>query len=356
MSKKFSWSMNAGRWLGVPVRLHLFLFLFIVLLFGLEWNIAGSTNIATGTAMATVVVLLGSILIHELAHAFAISNLGGHVNNFVLVPWGGNSDFALPPGANSRAVIHFAGVFANGMIVCMCAGLLIQSDQGTLTELINPLRPHRFDLANWEVSFFKIVTWVNFQLMIVNLLPCYPLDGAKMVRAMIDTAEIDLPRVRVETAIKLIGHMVAFAFIGSAWICGDLDIEAPIQPIWLPMLLIGITLLFTAKYSLHVETNRAGGDWDELEDMDYGSIYSETAFFDLDDEVDGTEYSQWLQEKQEARREIDTRIEMEEEKLADKILDKLHKDGISSISDEEQLILQRVSERIRRRREEGVNR
>jgi len=218
------------------------------------------------------------------------------------------------------------------------------------------LRPHRFDLANWEVSFFKIVTWVNFQLMIVNLLPCYPLDGAKMVRAMIDTAEIDLPRVRVETAIKLIGHMVAFAFIGSAWICGDLDIEAPIQPIWLPMLLIGITLLFTAKYSLHVETNRAGGDWDELEDMDYGSIYSETAFFDLDDEVDGTEYSQWLQEKQEARREIDTRIEMEEEKLADKILDKLHKDGISSISDEEQLILQRVSERIRRRREEGVNR
>jgi len=173
---------------------------------------------------------------------------------------------------------------------------------------------------------------------------------------MIDTAEIDLPRVRVETAIKLIGHMVAFAFIGSAWICRGLEIEGPIQPIWLPMLLIGITLLFTAKYSLHVETNRADGDWDEIEDMDYDSIYSETAFFDLRDETDEAEYSQWLQEKQEARREIDTRVETDEEELADKILDKLHKDGISSISDEEQLILQRVSERIRRRREAGVNR
>jgi len=52
-------------------------------------------------------------------------------------------------------VIHFAGIFANGMIVVLCAGLLIQSAQDTFTELINPFRPHRFDLANWEVSFFK---------------------------------------------------------------------------------------------------------------------------------------------------------------------------------------------------------
>jgi len=57
MSEKFSWSINAGRWLGVPVRIHLFLFLFIVLLFGLQWNVVGSTNIATGTAMATAVIL-----------------------------------------------------------------------------------------------------------------------------------------------------------------------------------------------------------------------------------------------------------------------------------------------------------
>ena len=355
MSENFSWSMNAGRWVGVPVRIHLFLFLFVVLLFGLEWKLDGNANLATGTAMATVIVLLGSVLVHELAHAFAISNLGGHVNNFVLVPWGGNSEFALPPGANSRAVIHAAGIFANCVIMIMCACLLIQSDQGTFTELVNPFRPHRFDLANWEVSFFKIVTWVNFQLMIFNLLPCYPLDGARIVRAMIDTAELDLPRVRVETAIELIGYMVAFGFIGSACICKGVETAGPIQPIWLPMLLIGITLIFTAKYSLHVETQRDGSDWDDIENMDYGSIYSETAFFDFREENENSEYSQWLTEKQEARREIDSRIESEEEAMADGILDKLHRDGISSITEEEKMILQRVSARLRRKREQGVN-
>lgn len=355
MSENFSWSVNAGRWFGVPVRIHLILLLFIVLLFGLEWNLDGNANLAAGTAMATVIVLLGSIVVHELAHAFAISNLGGHVNNFVLVPWGGNSDFALPPGANSRAVIHSAGVFANCIILLMCAGLLIQTDQGTWLELVNPFGPHRFDLENWAVSFFKIATWVNFQLVIFNLLPCYPLDGARVVRAMIDTAELGLPRVRIETAIKLIGHMVAFAFIGSAWICRDLEIAGPIQPIWLPMLLIGITLIFTAKYSLFVETKRADNDWDDIENMDYGSIYSESAFFDFREDSESNQYSQWLTEKQEARRELDSRVENEEEVMADVILDKLHHDGISSLSEDEKLILQRVSERIRRRRGEGVN-
>ena len=354
MSENFAWSVNAGRWFGVPVRVHLFLLLFIVLLFGLEWNLDANANLI-GTAMVTVIALLGSIIIHELAHAFAISNLGGHVNNFVLVPWGGNSDFALPPGANSRAVIHFAGIFANCMILLMCAGLLIQTEQATLMELINPFRPHRFNMETWAVSFFKIASWVNFQLVIFNLLPCYPLDGAKVVRAMIDTLELGLPRVRIETAIKLIGHMVAFAFIGSAWICGGLEFDGPIQPIWLPMLLIGIALFFTAEYSLHVETERAGNDWDDIENMDYGSIYSETAFFDFREDSEGSQYSQWLTEKQEARREIDLRIENEEEVMADVILDKLHHDGISSLSDEDRLILQRVSARIRRRRGEGVN-
>ena len=352
MSENFSWSVSAGRWFGVPVHIHLFLMLFVVLLFGVEWNLDG--DVASGTAMATVIVLLFSIVAHELAHTFAISNLGGHVNNFVLVPWGGNSDFALPPGANSRAVIHSAGIFANCMILLMCAGLLVQTEQATLMELINPFRPHRFNMENWAVSLFKITSWVNFQLIIFNMLPCYPLDGAKIARAMIDSLELGLPKVRVETAIKLIGHMVAFAFIGSAWICRDLEIVGPIQPIWLPMLLVGITLFFTAKYSLAVETSTVN-DWDDIENMDYGSLFNETSFYDFREDSESSHYSQWLTEKQEARRELDLQIEIEEEDMADEILDKLHQDGISSLSENEKQILQRVSERIRRRRAEGIN-
>ena len=177
-----------------------------------------------------------------------------------------------------------------------------------------------------------------------------------MIRSMIGVFNLNIPKYRVETAIKLIGHMSAFAFIGMAWICKDYSAGGPIEPTWLPLLLFGITLLFTARYSLQVETRPSEQDWDDMEDIDYGSIYSESAFFDFSEDPDNTSYSQWLTEKQEARRELEAIREEEEDRLADSILEKLHNGGggLSSLSEEDKTILRRVSERIRRRRQQGV--
>ncbi|MEM9411453.1 MAG: DUF6576 domain-containing protein, partial [Planctomycetota bacterium] len=59
--------------------------------------------------------------------------------------------------------------------------------------------------------------------------------------------------------------------------------------------------------------------------------------------------------QQEERERNELEKERQEAKVADEILTKLHKDGIESLSDEEKAILNRVSARIRRRREEGVD-
>ena len=355
MTENFGWSANIGRWMGIPIRVHLFFFLFVVFMFGAEWNSGQSNlNFFAGTAMATLFVLIGSILIHELAHVFAIANLGGHVNNLMLMPWGGNSDFVLPQTPLSRTMVHLAGPFINGAIFLFGTALLVQSEHSTLSQLINPFEPHWFNAEQWQVSLIEITTWVNFQLMLFNLIPCHPFDGANVVRSLIDSINIDLPRYRIETAIKLIANLAAFFIIGLAWLCRDYD-AGPIQPTWMVLLLFGITLIFAARHSLHAETQVVDSDWDEMEDMDYDSLYNETSFFDFsNEETDNTAYSQWLNEKQEARREDETLKEQEEDRRADEILQKLHGDGIKSLTEEEKLILDRVSERIRRRREQGV--
>ena len=121
------------------------------------------------------------------------------------------------------------------------------------------------------------------------------------------------------------------------------------------LLIFGIVLIFAARHSLHVETQVVNTDWDEMEDMEYESLYNETSFFDFSNEDnDNTAYSQWLNEKQEARREDELRKEKEEDRRADEILQKLHGDGIKSLTEEEKSILDRVSERIRRQRQQGV--
>ena len=50
MANLHTWSMGVGRWLGVPVRIHMLLILFVVALFGTEWNYnGGATSFFTGT-------------------------------------------------------------------------------------------------------------------------------------------------------------------------------------------------------------------------------------------------------------------------------------------------------------------
>jgi Zn-dependent protease len=262
----------------------------------------------------------------------------------------------LPDSGPARAVVYLAGPFINGAVFLLGTILLLQNENSTLTELVNPFAPHWFDAANWQVSLAAIVTWVNFQLMLVNMIPCFPFDGANIVRSLIDTLNVDLPKYRVESAIKVIGHAVAFALIGLAWIFRHYSTGSslPIQPTWLLFLLFGITLLFSAQYSLSRETQTEDSDWDDVEDMDYDSIYNESSIFDFSDDTENSAYSQWLSEKQDERREEQRRIEVEEDRRADEILKKLHGGSLSSLTEEERSILDRVSARIRRRRQQGV--
>ncbi|MDA7885122.1 site-2 protease family protein [Mariniblastus sp.] len=354
MSNLHTWSMGAGRWLGVPVRIHMLLILFVVALFGTEWNYhPGATSFFAGTAIVTTLVLLTSLLLHETAHIFASTNLGGRIDSITLLPWGGNDESSVPMQAHAKAIVSLAGPFANFVIFLFGTTLLVQSDQSSIWNLINPLAPHRFALSEWQISLTEIVIWVNFQLAFFNLLPCHPFDGVAIVRSWISSLNPDASKFRMESAIRLIGNAVAFAFIGFAWFFRDIQ-TGPIQPTWLLFLLTGITLLFSSNTAMQIalrKTAETSLPQNSKGQEDPDSIES---FFDFPAYEDDSAYSQWLSEKQEARREDEFKKEKEEDERADQILEKLHNGGISSLHAEEKLILDRVSERIRRRRQQGV--
>ncbi|MEL7500170.1 MAG: site-2 protease family protein [Planctomycetota bacterium] len=353
------WSTSVGRWCGIPVRIHLLLYLFIALLFGAEWNVGfANANFFVGTAMVTALVLVASIVLHELAHVFAVTSIGGRVDELVLMPWGGNSELVVPERGFIGVIAYAAGPFVNGMLFLFGLTLIVQTEHSSIAQLINPFQPHLFVSSTWQVSLVEIMTWVNFQLMVVNLLPCFPFDGAQIIRAIIRGTNIDSPQYRIETAIKLIGNMVAFAMIGFAFIVRHWEPGA-IQPAWLFLLLGGITLLFTARYSLSQQTESLDEEWSDLDDLEFSASLYESSSLYLDrpiDESDNIAYSQWLSEKQEARRQHELLAEREEDERADKILQKLHSNGgdLQCLSPEERLILDRFSERIRRRRQQSV--
>ena len=349
MTENFCWSASIGRWVGIPVRVHISLFLFVTLIFGVQ-SVSEHTLVAT--AFVTTLCLIVAVLLHELAHIFALSNLGGHVNNIVFTPWGGNSEYSLPRSAKSQAIVYAAGPFFSGCLFFLGAMLLIQTGHSTLQELTNPFMPNRFEHGtDWEVTFLQIATWVNFQLMIVNLIPCFPFDGSGLLRSLINNLPTDVPPLRREATTMVIGYAVGFTLIGVGWFLGSYT--SAVGPVWVVFWMAGIMLLFAARFSYFENVAGIEESWDELDDLDYESVYEDSSFFDFPSE-ENSSYSQWLMEKQEERERNERETERRDEELADEILKKLHSDGIESLSEEEKEILNRVSARLRRNRETGT--
>jgi hypothetical protein len=124
------------------------------------------------------------------------------------------------------------------------------------------------------------------------------------------------------------------------------------------MLIAGTVLFFAARHSMMVETFEPEDVWGDLRDYEFNSMYDTAMFHDFSEVSDDENmaYSQWLSEKQEERRRSQLDLELEEDSLADLILEKLHLHGgdLSCLTDSERSILHRFSERVRRRRQETV--
>ena len=82
-----------GRWNGVHLRLHMLFLVFAVVTLYISWldanqlNVIGNRNVWLG--IACVVILFGSVLVHELGHMMVANRLGANVADVVIGPFGG---------------------------------------------------------------------------------------------------------------------------------------------------------------------------------------------------------------------------------------------------------------------------
>ncbi len=350
-----------GRWVGVQVNIHVMFFLFVAFIFSVQWQHAGvSSGHLTGTALVTALILLLSVIGHEIGHVFALANLGGSVEEIVLTPWGGNSKFQLPDNPWAQLIVTLAGPFVNLAAFLFISALLVQSNMGSLSDFVNPLQPHSFDASTAAVSGFKIAAWINFHLLVINLIPCFPFDGTQIVRSSLDLFQLNVSKIRSECAIMVLGNGIAIGIFGAALFLLDFK-RSPIEPMWFYVMATGITLYFASRYSFEVEVNKAveasaKQNWEFSQLASDAALYDATENFhsDLNDPTseDLISQSQWMTEKQEARRRAIREREYQEDRLADEILKKIHHEGtgLSGLSDNERAILNRVSDRLRRRR------
>lgn len=200
-----NWSILTVKVNGLEIRIHFtFLALLIFLLFT-ETNRAGA-HVIPRVFVLTGLVLL-AVLLHELGHAWASARKGFPIKAMILLPIAGLA-MADPTvqGDSARSLrretfIALAGPLVSAALAGAMAILFVATG-----SLHNLWLPPLVTTASLSTSFF----WINACLCVFNLLPAYPLDAGKILRAWL--AQRMEFRQATRRAVG-IGHLFAGLFM-----------------------------------------------------------------------------------------------------------------------------------------------
>jgi CBS domain-containing protein/Zn-dependent protease len=175
-----SWSIPAGKILGVDVRIHLTYLALLAFVWMSESTMKPQPSPMRGVAL--VGIILASVIAHELAHLFVAVRRRVRPKVLILLPIGGIPIFedGEPPSAKSKESLRdevwaaMVGPLLN-LFVALVAGVLIWFYAPQAQLFTKP-----FAHSN---HLLRSVVWVNVFLGLFNLLPAYPLDGGRLLRA-----------------------------------------------------------------------------------------------------------------------------------------------------------------------------
>ncbi len=173
--QRYGWSFPVGRIFGIPIRVHL---LFVVFVAVELLNAASLGWFELKIAGILCVILWGSVLLHELGHCYAGIKMGGQAEQILLWPLGGLASIDVPRMWRQTFWTAFAGPFVTFLLcVAGVVGLLAMGEP-------DPFNPYLF----WNLGgalWFRLLYAINSTLLILNLLPLFPLDGGRMAHAFL---------------------------------------------------------------------------------------------------------------------------------------------------------------------------
>ncbi len=189
-------SWKIGEIAGISVRIH-WTFLLLPLWVYFSALSAGAGISLALTSAAFVLAIFGCVLLHELGHALAARNYGIETRDITLLPIGGLAALErMPRNPVQELVIAIAGPLVNVVI----AGAVF---------LLMPLlaSPDFLRQSFWGI-FLTRLAWVNVALVVFNLIPAFPMDGGRVLRALL---AFRLPYVTATQIAARVGQFVAIA-------------------------------------------------------------------------------------------------------------------------------------------------
>jgi len=196
------WSINTGSIAGTAVRIHITFLLFLVWIFAASY-VSGGADAAWSSLLFTVLLFL-CVLAHEFGHIFTARAFGVATPDVTLLPIGGVARLErIPEEPGQELLIALAGPLVN---VVIAIGLVIFANADLSTG-------HLAQMEDGRISMVDRLAAVNLFLALFNMIPAFPMDGGRVLRALL---AIRLGHVRATEVAAAIGQACAFVlgFLG----------------------------------------------------------------------------------------------------------------------------------------------
>lgn len=193
-----SWSITLGRVFGSEIRIHLTFLILLAWIGIVHWQQGGANAAFEGIAF--IIAVFACVTLHELGHALAARRYGITTPDITLLPIGGLARLSrMPEDPGQEIVIALAGPAVN---VVIAAILLLLPGVALNPEVLS-------DVGNPADAFLTRLAAINIWLVLFNLIPAFPMDGGRVLRAVL---ALRMGRRSATEWAARIGQGLAFAF------------------------------------------------------------------------------------------------------------------------------------------------
>lgn len=194
------WSLKLGSYSGIGIYLHWTFLLLIGWIYLMHLGM-GQTPREALVGVGFILALFGCVLLHEFGHALMAKRYGVGTRDITLLPIGGVARLeCIPEKPMQEFWVAVAGPAVNVAIAAVLFLTLLLQDRTNLS----------LEFQVTHGGFLTKLMWVNLFIVAFNMLPAFPMDGGRVLRALLS---IRIGRSRATVIAANIGQMMAILFV-----------------------------------------------------------------------------------------------------------------------------------------------
>jgi Zn-dependent protease len=278
-------------------------------------------------------LLFISVLLHEFGHCFGARFMDGDAQEILLWPLGGLAYVEVPHTPRANFVTTLAGPLVN-VFLCVLSGAVLAYSHVTIPWNLFTYYPYNTEGIPWQLWLERFF-WLNWLLFLLNMvLVGFPMDAGRLLQCAL------WPRFgfRQATMYAVVAGFITALVVG---IYAIVDKENGVL-----FLCLALFIYVTCRQQYIILEH---GSEDSMFGYDFSQGYTSLERDQPARRRRPNVFQRWLARRAQRKMQLEMEQREAEERRMDELLEKVQREGLQALTDEERRFLTRVSAKYRNR-------